>query len=71
MDKACCQKDTAYEDFKYLPRRRTTSGKILRDKALNTAERRRYDGYQRVLAAMVYRFFDKKLQVVLLKMKLC
>ena len=46
-------------DFKGLPRR-TTSDKILRDKAFNIAKNPKYDGYQCGLASMVYQFFDKK-----------
>ena len=38
----------AYRDFKYL-RSRTTSDKILRDKAFNVATNPKYDGYQRGL----------------------
>ena len=34
--------------------------KVLRDKAFNIAKNPKYDGYQRVLASMVYKFFDKK-----------
>ena len=34
--------------------------KILRDKAFNIAKNPKYDGYQRGLASMVYKFFDKK-----------
>ena len=49
----------AYGDFKDLARR-TASDKVLRDKAFNIAENPKYDGYQRGLASMVYRFFDKK-----------
>ena len=49
----------AYGDFKDL-KRRTFSDKILRDKAFNIAKNPKYDGYQRGLASMVYRFFDKK-----------
>ena len=30
------------------------------DKACNIAKNQKYDGYQRVLASMVYEFFDKK-----------
>ena len=37
--------------------RRTASDKILCDKAYNFAKYPRYDGYQRGLALMVYRFF--------------
>ena len=49
----------AYGDFKDL-RRRTASDKILRDKAFNIFNNLKYDGYQRGLASMVYKFFDKK-----------
>ena len=30
------------------------------DKAFNIAKNRKYEGYQRVLASMVYKFVDKK-----------
>ena len=49
----------AYEDFKDLTRR-TAADKVLLDKAFNIAKSPRYDGYQRLLASMVYNFFDKK-----------
>ena len=49
----------AYGDFKDLARR-TASDKILRDKAFNIAKNPKYDGYQKELASMVYKFFDKK-----------
>ena len=57
-DRACFQHDMAYGDFKDL-KRRTGSDKILRDKALNIAKSPKYDGYQRGIASMVYKFFDK------------
>ena len=59
LDKACFQHDMAYGDFKDL-RRRTAADNVLRDKAFNIAKNLKYDGYQKVLASMVYRFFDKK-----------
>ena len=59
LDKACFQHDIAYGDFKDL-KRRTAFDKILRDKAFNIAKYPKYDGYQRGLASMVCRFFDKK-----------
>ena len=34
--------------------------KILRNRAFNIAKDQKYDGYQRGLASMVYKFFDKK-----------
>ena len=49
----------AYGDFKDLTRR-IASDKILHDKAFNIAKNLKYDGYQRELASMVYKFFDKK-----------
>ena len=49
----------AYGDFKDLTRR-TASDKILREKAFNIAKNQKYDGYQRGLASMVYKCFDKK-----------
>ena len=39
---------------------KTASHKHLRDKAFNTAKNPKYDGYQRGLGSMVYKFFDKK-----------
>ena len=49
----------AYGDFKDLTRR-TTSDKILCDKAFNIAKNPKYDGHQRGLASIVYKCFDKK-----------
>ena len=49
----------AYGDFKDLARR-TAADNVLRDKAFNIAEDPKYNGYQRGLASMVYKFFDKK-----------
>ena len=59
LDKACFQHDMAYGDFKDL-KRRTFSDKVLRDKAFNIAKNPKYDEYQRELASMVYKFFEKK-----------
>ena len=58
LDKACFQHDMAYEDFSDLARI-TASDKVLRDKAFNIAKNPKYDGYQRGLASLVYKFFDK------------
>ena len=48
----------AYGYFKDL-KRRASADKVLRDKAFNIAKNPKYDGYQRRLASMVYKFFDK------------
>ena len=41
-------------------KKRTMADKVLRDKAFKIAGDQKYDGYQRWLASMVYKFFDKK-----------
>ena len=59
LDKACFQHDMAYGDFKDLAKR-TAADKVLRNKAFKIASDQKYDGYQRGLALMLYKFFDKK-----------
>ena len=59
LDKACFQHDSAYADHKDLINR-TEADKVLRDKAYDIANNPKYDGYQRGLAGMGYKFFDKK-----------
>ena len=57
LDKACLQHDSAYADHKDLINR-TKSNKVLRDRVYNIASNPEYDGYQRGLASMVYKFFS-------------
>ena len=59
LDKDCFQHDMAYGYFKDL-KRRTAADNVLRDKAFNIAKTPKYDGCQRGLVSMVYKFFDKK-----------
>ena len=59
LDKACFQHDMAYGDFKDLTKI-TAADKVLKNKAFNIAKDPNYDRYQRGLAFMVYKFFDKK-----------
>ena len=59
LDKACFQHDSAYANHKDLINR-TKADKVLRDKAYDIAGNPKYDGYQRGLANMVYKFFDSK-----------
>ena len=40
--------------------KRTQLDKTLRNKAFKSVSDPKYDGYQRELASMVYKFFDKK-----------
>ena len=59
LDKACFPHDTAYSDSKDITKR-TVADKILKNKAFDIAKDPKYDRYQRGLASMVYKFFDKK-----------
>ena len=40
--------------------KRTQSDKVLRDKVFKIASHPKYNGYQKGLASMVYKFFNKK-----------
>ena len=59
LDKACFKHDSVYADHKDLIIR-TEADKVSRDKAYDIASNPENDGYQRGLASMVYKFFDKK-----------
>ena len=59
LDKACFTQDAAYSDSKDLTKR-TVADKVLKNKAFDIAKDPNYDGYQRGLASMVYKFFDSK-----------
>ena len=59
LDKACFGHDAAYYDSKDLTKR-TVEDKILENKAFDIAKDPKYDGYQRELSSMVYKFFDSK-----------
>ena len=58
LDKACFQHDMAYGKSKDLVRR-TQSDKVLRDKAFKIVSDPKCDDYQRGLASMAYKCFDK------------
>ena len=49
----------AYGEWKDLARR-TQPGKVLKHNAFKILSNPKYDGYERGLASMVYKFFDKK-----------
>ena len=55
LDKACFQHDIAYGKLK-----RTQSHKVFKDKAFKIASDPKYDDYQRGLASIAFKFFDKK-----------
>ena len=59
LDKACFVHDAAYSDSKDLTKR-TIADTNLKNRAFDIAKDPKYDGYQRGLASMVYKFFDSK-----------
>ena len=59
LDKACFQHHMAYGGSEGLAKI-AASNNVLRDKAFNIAKNRKYDGYQKGSASMVYKYFDKK-----------
>ena len=59
LHKAYFQHYMAYGKSKGLAKR-TQSHKVFRDKAFKIASDSKYDGFQRRIASMVYKFFDKK-----------
>ena len=59
LDKTCFQHDMAYGKTKNLVKG-TQSDKVLKDKAFKIAIDTKYDSYQRGLALMVCKFFDKR-----------
>ena len=58
-DKACFAHNAAYSDSKDLPKG-TISDKIMKDRVYEIVRNRRFDEYERKLANMVCKFFDKK-----------
>ena len=58
LDMACFD-DATYSDSKNLTKK-TVADKISKNKAFDIAKDPKYDGYQRGLASMVYKFFDSK-----------
>ena len=61
QDIACFQNDMAYRYLKGLSRR-TASDKLLSDKTCNIAKNSNFNGYQRILTLIVYKFLTKNLE---------
>ena len=59
LDKACFKHDVAYAKYKDVENRLKSDQK-LRNSAYDVASNPKYDGYQRGLASIVYKFFDSK-----------
>ena len=60
LNKACFQHHMAYGKSKDVAKR-TQSDKVLRNKAFNLESDPNYNGYQRGLASVVYKFFEKNI----------
>ena len=59
LDQACFQHDMAYNKLQDLEKR-TQSDIVLKNKAFKIASNPKYNGHERGLASMGYKFFDKK-----------
>ena len=59
LDKACFHHDMAYGKYRDLTKR-TQSDKFVRVKAFKIANNPNFNVYERRLAFMVYKFFDKR-----------
>ena len=64
LDKACFQHDMAYNKYKDL-NGTTQSDIVLKNKPYKQATNPKYDGFQRTLASMVWKFFNEKSKKVL------
>ena len=63
LDKACFKHDAAYAKYKDVENRLISDQK-LRNSAYDIASNPKYEGYQRGLASMVYKFFDSKVALL-------
>ena len=59
LDKGCFKLDAAYAKYKDVENRLIADDK-LKNSAYDIASNPEYDGYQRGLASMVYKFFNSK-----------
>ena len=59
LDKVSFQHEMAYGNFKDLTKR-TAFNKIFHSKAFSIAKNPRYDGYEKGLTSLVYKFFDER-----------
>ena len=59
----CFQHDMTYGGFRGLPSR-TASDKVLHDKTFDITKNPKWNGYQRGLVSVFYKFFDKKINLL-------
>ena len=69
LDKACFKHDAAYAKYKDVENRLISDQK-LKNSAYDIASNPKYDGYQRGLTSMVYKFFGSKVAPLEKKVKL-
>ena len=62
LDKHCFYHDSVYEKHKDVPNRQVADKKLM-DGAFQIASDESKNGYERMLASMIYKFFDKKIQM--------
>ena len=62
LDKYCFYHDSAYDKYKDVPNRQVADKKLM-DGAFKIASDESKSGYERALASMIYKFFDKKIQM--------
>ena len=68
LDKACFKHDAAYAKYKDVENRLISDQK-LKNSAYDIASNPKYDGYQRGLTSMVYKFFGSKVAPLEKKVK--
>ena len=62
LDKRCFYHDSSYDKYKDVPNRLIADKKLM-DGAYDIASDQSKNGYERMLASMVYKFFEKKIQL--------
>ena len=62
LDKYCFYHDSVYDKYKDVPNRQVADKKLM-DGAFQIASDESKNGYERMLASMIYKFFDKKIQM--------
>jgi len=62
LDKHCFYHDSSYDQYKDVPNRLIADRKLM-DGAYEIASDQSKNGYERMLASMVYKFFEKKIQL--------
>ena len=62
LDKACFKDDAAHAKYKDVESRLIADDK-LKNSAYDIASNPEYDGYQRGLVSMVYKFFNSKVAI--------